>query len=186
MKIKTRLNEIKSKRMLSLIIDCLYNDEHIIVNDGKLKMCISKCDNYIYSIVPSGAIKVVVTSEHSECDKDYPYAVLFYIDEAYGVAPVQSNFVDVIGKNLFNDLFDEVEVMKMNKFPNIEPYDIIEVFNNPEMRFVCNDECEVIIEKDRQVIHPDEDYEFELNKITKVWQEDEFGNYNLIWRKDDE
>ena len=36
----------------------------------------------------------------------------------------------------------------MSEFPNIEPYDIIEVFGNPEMRFVCNDECEVIIEKD--------------------------------------
>lgn len=105
MKIEMRLNEIKSKRMLDLITSCLYENEHIIVNDGKSKMCISECDNYIYSIIPSGAIKIVVTNEHSQCDKDYPYAVLFYIDEAYGVAPVQSNFIDVITKNLFNDLF---------------------------------------------------------------------------------
>ena len=74
----------------------------------------------------------------------------------------------------------------MSEFPNIEPYDIIEVFGNPEMRFVCNDECEVIIEKDRQVIHPDEDYEFDLNKVTRVWREGNFGNYNLIWRKFDD
>lgn len=70
----------------------------------------------------------------------------------------------------------------MDKLKNIEPYDIIEVFGNPEMRFVCNDECEIIIEEDRQVIHPDEDYEFELDKVTKVWREDKLGNYNLIWR----
>ena len=69
----------------------------------------------------------------------------------------------------------------MSKFPNIEPYDIIEMFNNKEMRYLCNDECEVIIEKDRQVIHPDEDYEFDLNRVTKVWRENYLGNYILIW-----
>lgn len=74
----------------------------------------------------------------------------------------------------------------MSKFPNIEPYDIIEMLGIKEMRYLCNDECEVIIEKDRQVIHPDEDYEFDLNKVTKVWREDRFGDYILIWRKFDE
>ena len=69
------------------------------------------------------------------------------------------------------------------EFINIEPYDIIEIGNNPEMRFLCNDECEVIIEKDRQVIHPDEDFEFELKRVTKVWRENCQNNYMLIWRK---
>lgn len=74
----------------------------------------------------------------------------------------------------------------MKQFPKIEPYDIIEVLGIKEMRFLCNDECEVIIEKDIQVIHPDEDYEFDLNKVTRVWREDRFGDYILIWRKFDE
>ena len=68
-------------------------------------------------------------------------------------------------------------------FPTIEPKDIIELYGEEYMRTVCDDECEVIDENERQVIHPNEDEEYDLNAVTKVWRENKNGDYILIWHK---
>lgn len=71
----------------------------------------------------------------------------------------------------------------MMEFPIIEPKDIIELYGEEYMRTVCDDECEVIDENERQVIHPNEDEEYDLNDVTKVWRENKNGDYILIWHK---
>lgn len=57
--------------------------------------------------------------------------------------------------------------MDIKDFPIIQMGDIIEVNNNIEMRFVCNDECEQF----DGIVHPDEDWEFEEENITRVWRQ---------------
>lgn len=69
------------------------------------------------------------------------------------------------------------------EFTTIEPKDIIELYGEGYMRIICDDECEVIEENERQVIHPNEDEEYDLKAVTKVWRENKNGDYILIWHK---
>lgn len=57
--------------------------------------------------------------------------------------------------------------MKTKDFPIIQMDDIIEVDNDSEMRFFCNDECEQF----DGIVHPDEDWEFKEEDITRVWRQ---------------
>lgn len=53
------------------------------------------------------------------------------------------------------------------KFPELNVGDIIELWGDPEMRFCCNDECEAF----NGIVHPDEDNEFKVEDITRVWSQ---------------
>ena len=111
MKIEMNLSEIKSREFISLLSEILYTNEHMFVLGEDTNIYAGRdCGNYIYTIVPMRAIKIIITNKHEQCDNDYPYAVLFYVDEDnYGVCPVQSNFVDVITKEFFEKIFKEEE-----------------------------------------------------------------------------
>ena len=57
--------------------------------------------------------------------------------------------------------------------------DIIELYNNPVLLFICNDKCEVFDD----IIHPDEDREFGQIEVSHIWKRD--GNdYILIYEKE--
>ena len=58
--------------------------------------------------------------------------------------------------------------------------DIIELYNNPVFLFVCNDRCEVFDD----IIHPDEDHEFNQIEVSRIWKRDG-NNYILIYEKED-
>ena len=49
----------------------------------------------------------------------------------------------------------------------IQYLDIIEVYNDAEMRFLCNDECEQF----DGIVHPDEDSEYKVEDVTRVWRQ---------------
>lgn len=57
--------------------------------------------------------------------------------------------------------------MNTKDFPKIQMDDIIEIYNDTEMRFFCNDECEQF----DGIVHPDEDWEFKEEDITRVWRQ---------------
>lgn len=82
-----------------------------------------------------------------------------------------------IGKRVFlTEAEAQVKLKEMqkiaNKFPKLEPNDIIEVHGNEELRFFCNDECEQF----DGIVHPDEDNEFKEEDITKVWRPQVHGD----------
>ena len=109
MELIMNLSEIKSERFQKLVSDCLYNNENMfIAEENAIINTGSDCENHIYTIVPKKAIDITITDRHEECDKDYPYAVLFYINEDdFGAVCVYSNFIDVITDDLFKDIFKE-------------------------------------------------------------------------------
>lgn len=61
----------------------------------------------------------------------------------------------------------------------IQYLDIIEVYNNEEMRFLCNDECEQF----DGIVHPDEDSEYKVEDVTRVWRQ--VGeDYKCIYKRE--
>ena len=66
-------------------------------------------------------------------------------------------------------------------FPEIQYLDIIEVYNDAEMRFLCNDECGY--NYDESKFHPDEDSEYKVEDITRVWKQ--VGeDYKCIYKRE--
>ena len=56
---------------------------------------------------------------------------------------------------------------------------IIELYNNPELMFICNDECEFF----GDIVHPDEDHEFKQYEVSHIWKRDG-DNYILIYKNE--
>jgi hypothetical protein len=71
--------------------------------------------------------------------------------------------------------------MKANNFPDILPYDIIQIGYDKEFRYICNDECEVV----NDVLHINEDPtdDIEIKYITEVWREVDNNTMKCIWRR---
>ena len=57
--------------------------------------------------------------------------------------------------------------MNTKRFPRLQMDDIIEVYNDTEMRFFCNDEFGQYNGK----VQPDEDFEFKEEDVTRVWRQ---------------
>lgn len=105
--IHTTFSEIESQRFRELISEILFNNENILIMEQNTIINTADYGEHIYKLIPSKAIDITITTNHKECDKDYPYAVLFYINtEDYGAVDVYSSFVDVITEDLFKDLFE--------------------------------------------------------------------------------
>ena len=105
MEIKFKLDECKSENLKEVIAECLYCNEHIFIKEENAVINTgSDLEDYIYYIIPSSAFVITITNNHDECSSDYPYAVLFSIDNAYGIVPVQSNFIDVITADLVKEV----------------------------------------------------------------------------------
>lgn len=66
----------------------------------------------------------------------------------------------------------------MDKFPKLQPGDIIELYQNEELRYFCNDE----VEQFDDIIHPDEDGEFKQVNVSRVWRLTE-DTYYCIFKK---
>lgn len=64
-------------------------------------------------------------------------------------------------------------------FPTIQYLDIIEVYNDAEMRYLCNDECEQF----DGIVHPDEDSEYKEEDITRVWRQ-VGDDYKCIYKRE--
>ena len=64
------------------------------------------------------------------------------------------------------------------ELPKLQPEDIIELFFNPELRYICDDE----VEQFENIVHPDGDNEFEQNHISRVWRLQE-DNYICVYKK---
>ena len=61
----------------------------------------------------------------------------------------------------------------------IQYLDMIEVYNDAEMRFLCNDECEQF----DGIVHPDEDSEYKVEDVTRVWRQ--VGeDYKCIYKRE--
>ena len=61
----------------------------------------------------------------------------------------------------------------------IQYLDIIEVYNDAEMRYLCNDECEQF----DGIVHPDEDSEYKVEDVTRVWRQ--VGeDYKCIYKRE--
>lgn len=64
-------------------------------------------------------------------------------------------------------------------FPEIQYLDIIEVYNDAEMRYLCNDECKQF----DGIVHPDEDSEYKVEDVTRVWRQ--VGeDYKCIYKRE--
>lgn len=106
MEIKFKLEECKSENLKEVIAECLYCNEHIFIKEKNaiINTGADLDEDYIYTIVPSSAFVITITNNHSDCSSDYPYAVLFSIENAYGIVSVQSNFIDVITADLAKEV----------------------------------------------------------------------------------
>jgi hypothetical protein len=82
-------------------------------------------------------------------------------------------------RQFLGDCLNIVEDTVSTTFPKLQPTDFIEVFGDNEMRFFCTDECEQF----ENVVHPDEDYEFKQEDITRVWRQVDNHTYKCIYRK---
>lgn len=70
--------------------------------------------------------------------------------------------------------------MNSNKFPLLQMGDIIEVYNDDDMRYFCNDEFG---QHEDGRAQPDEDCEFQEKDITRVWRQ--FGDdFICIFKRD--
>ena len=74
--------------------------------------------------------------------------------------------------------------MNLNELINIlDSYAMIEFYNNKDFRFVLNDEY--MIDDDNKLYVTEDDCSgFEIKFLTKIWKEDENGNYILVWKKE--
>lgn len=61
----------------------------------------------------------------------------------------------------------------------IQYLDIIEVYNDEEMRYLCNDECG----QSDGIVYPDEDSEYKVEDVTRVWRQ--VGeDYKCIYKRE--
>ena len=74
--------------------------------------------------------------------------------------------------------------MNLNEFLKfLNPYIIVEFRNNEDLRFILNDEY--MIDDDNRLYVDEEDASgIEIKFLTKIWKEDENGNYILVWKKE--
>lgn len=66
------------------------------------------------------------------------------------------------------------------RLPKLQPEDIIELFDNPELRYLCTDH----VEQFDDIVHPDVDHEFEQKDISRVWRL-QGNDYICIYIKED-
>lgn len=66
---------------------------------------------------------------------------------------------------------------------DLKCYDIIELYDNREFTYILNDEFDIDIKNNTFVKDEDANYT-SFNYITKIWREDNKGNYILIYKKD--
>lgn len=64
-------------------------------------------------------------------------------------------------------------------FPEIQYLDIIEVYNEPEMRYLCNDEFGHF----DGIVYPDEDSSFKEEDVTRVWRQ-AGDDYKCIYKRE--
>lgn len=67
-----------------------------------------------------------------------------------------------------------------NNFPKLQMNDIIEVYGDTDMRFFCNDEFG---QHDDGRIQPNEDLEFNVTDITRVWRQ-KGDDYICIYKRE--
>ena len=65
---------------------------------------------------------------------------------------------------------------------DLKCYDIIELYDNREFTYILNDEFDVNI-KDNTFVKDEDDNYKSFDFISKVWREDDRGNYILIYKK---
>ena len=63
--------------------------------------------------------------------------------------------------------------------PKLQPGDIIELYGNEELRYFCNDN----VEQFDDIVHPDEDEEFYVEQISRVWRLEE-DTYICIYKRE--
>lgn len=64
-------------------------------------------------------------------------------------------------------------------FPTIQYLDIIEVYNDAEMRYLCNGEYG----QSDGVVYPDEDSTYKVEDVTRVWRQ--VGeDYKCIYKRE--
>lgn len=61
--------------------------------------------------------------------------------------------------------------------------DIVELWGDENFRIVLQDEYDTYEETNEFVTSEDSDY-YTFDMITKIWREDDKGNYILIYKKD--
>jgi len=61
--------------------------------------------------------------------------------------------------------------------------DIVELWGDENFRVVLQDEFDINEEENTFVTSEDSDY-YTFDMITKIWREDEDGNYILIYKKE--
>lgn len=70
----------------------------------------------------------------------------------------------------------------IKQFPEIRPYDIVQVGHDKEFRYICSDKCEVV--DDMLHINEDPSDDVEICGITEVWREVDSDTIKCIWRRD--
>lgn len=71
--------------------------------------------------------------------------------------------------------------MKDNKMPELKPFDMVELFFDEDFRYVINNDGGP--SEDEGVYRLNEDDDIELESVTRVWRQNQKGNYILIWEK---
>lgn len=71
--------------------------------------------------------------------------------------------------------------MRNNKMPGLKPFDMVELFFDEELRYVIGDEGG--IDEDEGIYHLNEDEDIELESVTRIWRQNQRGDYILIWEK---
>ena len=67
----------------------------------------------------------------------------------------------------------------MMNIPKLLPGDIVELHYLEECRFMCNDN----VEQFDNIVHPDEDEEFYVEQISRVWRLEE-DTFKCIYKRE--
>lgn len=71
--------------------------------------------------------------------------------------------------------------MTYNKMPELKPFDMVELFFDEDLRYIISDEGGP--SEDEGVYRLNEDDDIELESVTRVWRQNQRGDYILIWEK---
>ena len=71
--------------------------------------------------------------------------------------------------------------MEDNKMPELKPFDMVELFFDEDFRYVAGDEAGP--SSDDGIYNINEDQSIELEYVTRIWRQNERGNYILIWER---
>ena len=63
--------------------------------------------------------------------------------------------------------------------------DLVELFNDSNFREILTDEFDINEQENRFVTSEDDSYYYSFDNISKIWREDENGNYILIFTRED-